>query len=126
MTEQRDSLDAFFEDTRPGDPPQNLVERILAAAGDPELRREAYWSDVGDTARRALLASAAGLLVSAGLAWLTVATTRPSLPLANQTNTTETQTEADELDQAEQLAISAEPLEQQLAGGFFLLGQGER
>jgi hypothetical protein len=126
VTERLDPLDAFFEDARPDDPPTDLVERILAAAGDPQTRQAAYWSDVGESARRALLASAAALLVSASLAWLTIAQSVQSPPLAKQPNTNETKTEAGQLDPTEQLAISSEPLEQQLAGGFFLLGNGER
>jgi hypothetical protein len=126
---EHDPLDGFFEEAAPPDPPADLVARILAAAADPERLRQAYWSAVGDTARQALIASAAALLISAGLAWIAIDRTvqtpmasRPeAAPAAGQqvVEVADAETTSDPL----QLAITTEPIERQLAGGYMLLGE---
>lgn len=101
-----DPLDAFLRDAAPGDPPEDLVARILAATGDASARKELYWADVGQAARAALFASAAALLISAGLAGLALgeATPAPAQAVA-------------------EFDVSDDSLESQMASSFMLLGE---
>jgi|APSaa5957512493_1039668.scaffolds.fasta_scaffold210553_2 hypothetical protein len=117
MTEDRkpfeqplDPLDVFLREAAPQDPPADLVARILAATADAGTRQDLYWSDVGRAARATLFASAAALLLSAGLVGMVlsdqVEAARPAPTAA-----------LDDLD------LSSDSLQRQMANGFMLLGE---
>lgn len=62
-----DPLDALLRAAGDVPPPQGLAERILRAARDPAALKAAYWREVGDEARRALVGSMAALAAAAAL-----------------------------------------------------------
>lgn len=65
MNDVPDPLDEFLRAARPV-APEGLADRLLAASQDPELAAKLYWAEAAESAGRALLLSAAGLLISAG------------------------------------------------------------
>jgi hypothetical protein len=111
-----DPLDAFLESAKPPEPPEDLAARIVAATADLQRHDQLYWSDVEAVARKAMLASAAALLLSVGLAgYLVGPAIEPPAPVVASQRSNDVEEDLD-LGQA---------LERQVAGGFMLLG-GER
>lgn len=118
MSDVPDPLDAFLESAGLPEPPEGLAARIVAAAGDARRREHLYWKDVEAVARKAMLASAAALLFSVGLAGQVIAPALergvgPVAPVAASPTD----------DEDEELLDFTQDLERQVAGGFMLLGE---
>ncbi len=67
MNSPLDPLDRLFARSRP-ELPSGLVERILAAAWDPDVRRRHFWFLVAESARGAFKAAAVLIVASLALA----------------------------------------------------------
>ena len=67
MNDPLDPLDRLFARSRPELPP-GLVERIVAAAWDPQVRRRHFWFLVSESARGAFKAAAVLIVASLTLA----------------------------------------------------------
>ena len=115
MTENDDLFDRFLQEAQP-EPPPELAERVLDAVRDADLLRKTYWAEVASAARGALMASAAALLLSAGMLGMALGPQPVTTPTAGAPVPTEAR------EQIAQITFS-DQLEAQALTSLFVLGE---